>query len=247
MKISIIIPAYNEEERIGATLNHYLTYFVKLKNDHGVEANFIVVLNGCIDRTAEVVKKETKNFSNLSLIEIKQAGKGLAIIAGFKEALKKKPDLIGFVDADMATSPTAFYSLMKDLGTADGVIASRYMPGAEIFPPRPWIKRIGSRLVFESIVYLLFGMKYYDFQCGAKIFKYKVIKKILPHLKITQWAFDVELLYLCKKYGFIIKEVPTVWYDQEGSKLNILNGGIKMLGAVIRLRLEHSSLVKWWH
>ena len=72
------------------------------------------------------------------------------------------------------------------------------------------------------------------------MFTREVVQTIVPHITITQWAFDVELLYLCKKYGFKIKELPTEWYDQAESKLNVMGSGMRMLGSVIALRLFHS-------
>lgn len=241
MKISIIIPAYNEEERIGNTLHTYHRFFNALKETQLLDFELVVVLNGCVDNTLGVVQHIQSQLSNIYVINSVQPGKGLAIKLGFADALTRSNDWIGFVDADMATSPEEFYKLVINRNGYDGVIASRYMPGAEVYPPRPWIKRWGSKIFYESLVRLLFGISYYDFQCGAKVFNRPVIETITPHLTIKQWAFDVELLYLCKKNGFNVYEFPTVWYDQAGSKLR-LGAGLYMLGALIRLRLYYSPL-----
>jgi hypothetical protein len=85
-------------------------------------------------------------------------------------------------------------------------------------------------------------MRYKDYQCGAKLFKTHVIKSIINDLHVKQWAFDVELLYVCKKNKFIIREYPTVWHDQEGSKLK-LSHGIFMLGQLVKLRLQHLGYI----
>lgn len=241
MKISIIIPAYNEEERISNTLRTYHQFFNGLKNTESLDFELVVVLNGCIDNTLQVVKEIQNQVNNIYVINNEQPGKGLAIEVGFTDALTRPNDWIGFVDADMATSPEEFYKLILNSDGYDGVIASRYMPGAQVYPPRPWIKRWGSKIFYESLIRLLFGLNYYDFQCGAKIFKRHVIQTIAPKLTIKQWAFDVELLYLCKKNGFKVKESPTIWYDQAGSKLR-LGAGFYMLGALIRLRVYYSPL-----
>jgi dolichyl-phosphate beta-glucosyltransferase len=82
-------------------------------------------------------------------------------------------------------------------------------------------------------------MRYKDFQCGAKLFTRRAIARITPHLSVQQWAFDVELLYLAKKFRFSVKEVPTVWHDQDDSKLKIMRSGTRMLGSVIKLRARH--------
>src|SRR5260370_35270928 len=102
-----------------------------------------------------------------------------------------------------------------------------------------WIKYWGGRLIYDQLVKLLFGMRYHDYQCGAKLFRRAVIQTITPHLTIRQWAFDVELLFLCKKYGFAVKELPTVWHDQSHSKLRIMRSGMRMLSSVLKLRLQH--------
>lgn len=250
MKLSIIIPAYNEENRITRTLDHYARYFQELENQHALSTEIVVVLNGCKDNTLGVVQAVAQQYPMIRIVELKQAGKGLAIAAGFKDALTRSNDLIGFVDADMATSPDQFNNLVDALKSEtnyDGVIASRYMPGAKLFPPRPFIKRWGSKLIYENMIRLLFGMNYYDYQCGAKLFRRAVIQTIAPQLTVTQWAFDVEVLYLCKKHNYKILEIPTIWYDQADSKLKIMRSGFRMLSALVRMRINHSRFNKMNH
>lgn len=235
MKLSIVIPAYNEENRIERTLRTYHQFFTA----KGMPFELLVVLNGCKDNTIGVVERVRNDLgNNIIIMDLPQAGKGLAIKAGFADALTRNNELIGFVDADMATKPDAYYDLITNLGDADGIIASRYMPGAQISPPRPAYKRYGSKIIYEPLVWLLFGLTYYDLQCGAKLFKRNVIEKVTPQLTVTQWAFDAELLYLCKKAGFKIKEFPTVWEDQAESKLT-LKGGTRMLGSLFKVWWQH--------
>ena len=243
MKISIIIPAYNEQSRIERTVRAYHKFFAQKQHTDFLDCELVIVANGCTDNTMAVVERVRNDLAatndSIVILNLLQGGKGLAIKAGFADALTRNNDMIGFVDADMATSPEAFYDLIVNMGDYDGTIASRYMPGAQIFPPRPAYKRWGSRLIYEPFVKLLFGLSYYDLQCGAKIFKRYVLEKVTPQLTIRQWAFDVELLYLCKKFGYTIKEVPTVWHDQEDSKLTLV-GGLKMFWYLFKLRLAHS-------
>lgn len=234
MKISIIIPAYNEEKRIGKTLTEYASFFEGKKINH----EFIVVLNGCTDNTLSVVQDIQKKFFSIHVINLTQAGKGLAVVAGFKDALTRDNDLIGFVDADMAIRPEQFLQLIKEIGSADGIIASRYMAGAQLYPPRPAHKEVVRLLVFKPMVNVLFGMWYKDFQCGAKLFKRAVIEKVAPVMVVKSWAFDVDLLYLCKKNSFTIKEIPTVWYDQDLSTFNLFTGGANMFVSLIKLRFK---------
>lgn len=245
-KVSIVIPAYNEQDRIGATLEAYCTFFDERKaQGHLADYECLVVLNGCKDATAQAVVCEQERFSTIRMIDLAQAGKGLAIREGFKDALTRDNHLIGFVDADMATEPQHFYALIERLKfstDAAGVFASRYMHHARIFPPRPAIKRWGSKIVYESLVTVLTGMRYADYQCGAKLFRREALECVVPHLTVDQWACDVEMLYVCKRKKLPLNEVPTVWYDRAGSKLKLSNG-FKMLGAVVQIWRKHRKLV----
>lgn len=242
MKVTVVIPAYNEERRIGKTLEKYGAYFEQKAHNNEMQGELLVVLNGCTDATEQVVAHQQKRFPFIRMITAAKAGKGLALIEGFKDALTRDNDYIGFVDADMATAPQAYDQLLKEVQGYDGVIASRYIKGAQIFPQRPLIKEWGRRLFFNSTQRLILGLNYQDTQCGAKLFKASVLERLVPLLCIEQWAFDVELLYLCKQKGFTIKEVPTVWHDQDNSKLRVFQAGLPMLGSLFKVRWRHGSL-----
>jgi len=238
-RVSIIIPAYNEEERIGKTLEKYLDYFKELKKKKLLGFEIIVVLNACKDNTLIIVKKFLKN-RELKILNFKQGGKGFAIIEGFKESLKDgKNHFIGFVDADMSTAPEEFYNLIKGIGEYDGIIASRWMKNSVIKTPQTILRKITSR-GFNFLVRSILILPYKDTQCGAKLFKEKSIKNIIKDLKTTRWAFDIDLLYNLKKNGFKLKEVPTVWEDKRESKLSLFKVPFQMFSSVIRLRLIYS-------
>ena len=117
-RVAIVMPAHNEEERIGRTLEEYINYFEKVEE---LDYRIIVVLNACSDRTLEIVSK-----FDVDILNFKQGGKGFAITEGFKEALKGDFDLIGFVDADMATPPNAFYDLIKNIDGFGGIMGNRW-------------------------------------------------------------------------------------------------------------------------
>ena len=237
--LSIIIPARNEEKRIRETLDAYCSFFNELKQRNILNFEIIIVLNNTTDKTEEIIKKYCKKYKQIKYLNFKPGGKGFAIIQGFKEALKKNNKLIGFVDADMATSPQAFYNLIVQIKNFDGIIANRWDYRSKILN-RTFLRNITSN-GFNFIIRSLFLMPYKDTQCGAKLFKREVIEKILPGLNLTQWAFDVNLLYLCRKNKFKIRQVPTIWEDKENSKLNKLpKTSLQMFLGIIRLRLVNS-------
>ncbi|MEK6974036.1 MAG: dolichyl-phosphate beta-glucosyltransferase [Nanoarchaeota archaeon] len=236
MNLSIIIPAYNEEQRIKKTLEAYSNFYSK-KLKTGFE--IIVVLNGCIDNTLSIVSEYSKKHKFINHYDFKEKiGKGGAIIEGFKAA---KGSLIGYVDADLATSPEAFYDLIEKIKGCDGIIASRYLKNSIVNKKQP-IQRVIASRIFNVLVRLLFDMKFHDTQCGAKLFKKNAVDSIKNDLGITQFSFDVDLLYRLKLNGFKIIETPTVWNDQKDSKLVLKKTAPNMFFSIMRLRLRYSRL-----
>lgn len=235
--LCIVIPAYNEENRIGKTLADYHGYFVK----QPYKTHILVVLNGCTDNTKEVVEQATGYGELITYLNYKEGGKGFAIKNGFLDALKSDAEYIGFVDADGATKPDEYARLYNCLVDADaeGIIASRYRSESNITPARPWIKEWGRRLCFNPIVGCLFGLRYADTQCGAKIFKKDLLKEITERMTEPGWAFDVELLWLARQEHAHIIEEPTTWQDQDGSHLDPCCSGCEMFGALCKLRCKH--------
>ncbi|MFA5020171.1 MAG: glycosyltransferase [Candidatus Pacearchaeota archaeon] len=237
MKISIVMPAYNEENRIGRTLEEYCRFFDNIKKNKEIDYEILIVINGTTDNTEGIVKDYQKKYKEIKYLNFKQGGKGFAIVQGFKESLKGNSELIGFVDADMATSPEDFYDLVKNIGKGDGIIASRWKKGSKT--ERDFGKIIRSK-GFNFLVRSLFLLPYEDTQCGAKIFRKKVVEKIISKIESLEWAFDVDLLYLAKKNHFKIIEYPTIWHDKKGSKIVPMLVPIKMASSVIRLRMIYS-------
>jgi len=234
MKFSIVIPAHNEERRIGPTVKAYLDFFKKIPD---FDYEIIVVLNACKDRTKEVV--EQHKCKELRILEFTRGGKGFAVLEGFKDALKRGADIIGFVDADMATTPAAYYHLYRHLGQSDGVIADRYIKGA-VLHPKPTLSRRAVSRIYNAVIRAMFLMSYRDTQCGAKLFKRPALERIVNKIGMTKWAFDIELLYQIIKEGYEIKSIPTIWSDKEYSKINAFTAGPMMLLGVIRLRILNS-------
>jgi len=231
----LLIPAYNEEERIEPVLRDYAEHF---RENYSGDRQIVVVLNGCTDNTLGVVKRVATDHAEVSWLEFPAAiGKGGALIEGLK--LAPLADLIGYVDADGATSPKAFLDLVKLWDKADCVIASRWLPGAVLHQQQTGKRQFASR-VFHLIVQTLFWLNIKDTQCGAKVMRRQVVEKIHPLLRIADMAFDINLLYAIKRAGFKILEVPTEWTDKIGSKVVLGRTSLTMLLSVLRLRLVHS-------
>lgn len=238
-KLAIVIPAYNEEKRIGETLKVYSEYFEKLRKAKKIDYNILIIINNTTDNTEKIVKSYRKNNKNIKYLNLKPGGKGFAIVQGFSFALRSDFDLIGFVDADSSTSPQAFYELVENIDSYDGIIGNRWSVKSSITKKQTLLRQSASR-IFNFIVKSFFFMNYEDTQCGAKIFRREVIEKIHDKIYITQWAFDVNLLYLCKRYNFRIREFPTSWQDKGDSKLRVIQTSLKMFFGILRLRLLNS-------
>ncbi|MBL6766419.1 MAG: glycosyltransferase [Verrucomicrobiae bacterium] len=235
----ILIPAYNEEDRIEPTLRDYAEYF--RANYHG-RFEMLVVLNGCTDGTLEIVQRVAREFPEIRADDIRRPiGKGGALIEGLR--LAPTVDWIGYVDADGATPPEAFHGLLKHMGDAHCVIGSRWMRDSVLHQVQPFFRRFASR-VFHVIVELLFWMHVKDTQCPAKVARRQAIEKVHEHLRIADLAFDVNLIYSLKHERFEVLEVPVEWTDKVGSKVSssFFRSSLVMFLSVVRLRLYYSPL-----
>lgn len=234
MKLSLIIPAHNEELRLPPVLESYIRYY---SGKFGADVEIIVVVNGSSDNTLAVTEQFVKEHPVVSVInEPRRVGKGGAVLLGLRQA---RGNLIGFVDADGSTSPEVYHDLVEGIGDAGCIIASRWMKGSVVEPKQPLSRRVASR-IFNFMVNLFFGFRVHDTQCGAKLFKREVIDAVLPEIGITKWAFDVDMLFCTRRHGYRIVEIPTVWRDAEGSKIQVGRAATEMALAMVRLRLLYS-------
>jgi len=240
----ILIPAYNEEARIEPVLRDYAQFF---QQKYSGKYQIVVVLNGCKDDTLGVVQKVARDFFSVSHLDFPAPiGKGGALIEGLK--LAPLADLIGYADADGATSPAAFMEMVKSIGDADCVIGSRWLPGSKLHQAQTRLRRFFSRS-FHFIVELLFWMHIKDTQCPCKLMRREAVEKIHPTLRIADLAFDVNLLVSLKRAGFRVREVPIEWTDKVGSKVtsSLFRSSFTMFLSVVRVRLIYSPFYKWLH
>ena len=233
--VLLLIPAYNEELRIEPVLLNYAHYF---RDNYSGKFQLKVVLNGCRDKTREVVDRVAVEFPEVSVLEFTEPiGKGGALIEGLK--LAPMVDLIGYVDADGATGPAAFLDLINRSNEADCVVGSRWIKGAVLHRSQTGRRQFASR-VFHVIVQVLFRMNIRDTQCGAKVLRRAAVERIRENLFIADMAFDINLLYLIKRAKMRILEVPTEWTDKVGTKVALGKTSLTMLLSILRLRWIYS-------
>ena len=224
----LLIPAYNEEQRIGPVLQEFAAYF---ERELPGRFQLVVVLNGCRDNTMGVVQGVGKQFRSIRGLKLASAA-----------------DLIGYVDADGATAPQALHHLLKRLDDtgADCAIGSRWMPESVLHQSQTQLRRFISRC-FHYIVEGLLWMGIKDTQCPAKVARCSAVQKIHGELRVADMAFDVNFIYALKHAGFTVVEIPIEWTDKIGSKVtqSLLRSSFVMFLSVVRLRLYYSSWYKW--
>src|SRR3989441_6162770 len=239
----LLIPAYNEENRIEPVLRDFGRYFTE---NYSGKFQLVVVLNGCRDNTLSVVRGVATEFPFISALDFPDPiGKGGALIEGLKRA--PAVDLVGYVDADGASPPRAFHELVKLAGKADCIIGSRWLPGAVLHQAQPLLRRFTSRC-FHVVVETLFWMHIKDTQCPCKIMRRAAVEKIHSSLRIADLAFDVNLLYSLTHAGFSVLEVPTEWTDKIGSKVtsSLFRSSLTMFLSVVRIRLIYWPWLYRW-
>jgi len=209
MRLSVIIPAYNEFKRIGKTLESVLGYLRQQSYDWEV----IVVDNNSSDSTREIAEKY-----GVRVIDEKKPGKGYAVTTGMLEA---KGDLRLFTDADNSTTMDHIERMLPAVQKGfDIVIGSLAVRGAKVVRGEPWYRVLMGKLGNKWIqLWAVWGIN--DTQRGFKLFSSGAAKAIFPKLTIFGWGFDVEVLALAKKFHFKIKEIPVTWDNDPDSKVNI--------------------------
>jgi len=235
MRLSVIIPAYNEENRIGNSLKVILEYLSKQNYNFEI----IVVDDGSSDKTIEKVK-EIDSSDKIKILKNEiNKGKGYSIRKGMLEAIG---ECQLFSDADLSTPIGELDKFWKYLNEDyDIVIGSRALKDSVLEVRQPFYREFMGR-AFNFIVRFILGFKIKDTQCGFKIFKKDVAKHIFSIQKIEGWSFDVEILYIASKLDYKIKEVPVRWINSPSSKVNPLKDALKMFIDVSRLKRKYKDL-----
>lgn len=244
--VSIVIPAWNEEDRLARTLERYLPSL----EARGEPFEVIVVVDGVRDRTAEVATRYATRNVRVLLFPHK-LGKGGAVLAGIRVS---RYEYVGYLDADGPISPEEMYGMMEYLnGDVDCVVASRWLRGSSGASAEPLFNRIAGR-AWNFLTRSLLFLPLRDTQAGAKFFKGPVVRSLLRSVTLTNRAFDVDMLYHVRKEGRIVKEVPVQWTHDPATRMPIGRAIPVMFVSLIGVRLANSpvgkrvpsKLVRWF-
>ncbi len=230
MTYSIIIPAYNESTRIRPTLHEILRHVREMNWD----AEILVVNDGSSDDTVEVVREFGRLHPQVLLVENPgNRGKGYSVRNGMLHA---RGDLCLFTDADLSSPITEARKLFDAIENgADVAIGSRWLR-AELQTERQPLYRQAFGRIFNLALRMILGLSFADTQCGFKAFRRDAAQRIFPLQKIERWGFDPEILFLARRAGLRVEEVPVLWAHSEGTRLNPFRDGLRMFVEVLRIR-----------
>lgn len=220
---SLVIPAYNEEQRI-------IPLFEAI---HGFDGELIVVCDG-VDGTADIVDRIASERLDLTIRCLRfnhRLGKGGGVIAGLMAA---RSPLVGYFDADGSTTIDEMKRLFLTLDSVDGAIGSRWISGSTLKVRQGILRQLESR-AFNLLIRVLFGLTFHDTQCGAKVFKKSVIDAVLPMMISRGFEFDVELLWRLQGSGFVVAEVPIEWQNKGDSHVQ-KRDMLRMLSGLFMVR-----------
>ncbi|MGH2522500.1 MAG: dolichyl-phosphate beta-glucosyltransferase [Anaerolineales bacterium] len=237
MALSVIIPAYDEQERLAPHLDHVLAYL----REHYPAFELIVVDDGSRDRTAQVVTTALQGESRAQLISYQpNRGKGYAVRRG---VLASHGEQVVFLDADLSTPVEEIPRALAWLQTADVVIGSRDLPASDVRVRQPFYRRLASD-IFKFIRYLIVGLwRLQDTQCGFKAYRGPIARQLFALARVERFMFDVEILYLADRAGLRIREMPVRWMDAAGSKVRFWEGLVHMIRDLGRIRVLHRKPV----
>ena len=224
MKLSIVIPAYNEEKRIKSTLESLVDRF-----DGSCE---IIIVSESSDKTDDIVTEFSKNSAVVKLLaSSRRLGKGGAFKKGVRNA---NGEIVMLLDSDLPVPVSDVEKVVSCVGKVDVAVASREVEGTKIlvYPP---LARVFAGKAFSRIFNALFNLNVKDTQCGCKAFKKEVLERVLYSVESNGFEFDAELLFKCKRAGYKIIEVPVTWSYKPDSKLNLFKDTLKMGKGVLKL------------
>ncbi len=234
LSTTFIVPVFNEERRILTTLDDVIRFA-----DARVEpTELLLVDDGSTDRTPDLIRGRIAGHPRARLIRYEQnRGKGGAIAEGMKSAAN---DIVFFFDIDLATPLATAEPVLAGFAdpAVDIVIGTRIASAARVRKSQPWLRRsLGE--VFRLLSRILVpGVT--DFTCGFKAFRRPVGQHLFAAARVADWSFDTEVLFLARKCGYRVAEVPVEWYHVEGSKVRMLRNGIVSFWQLVAMAVRHA-------
>ena len=229
-RLTVIIPAFNEEKRLGPTLEKVCRYLQKWRNP----SEILVVDDASTDGTLALAKKWQKKYPrSIRVITYPHnVGKGGAVRAG---VLAARGNYILFSDADLSTPIEETEKLWKAMDHADMAVGSRALKDSNIVIPQPALRKL-SGWVFRTLTHLITVSVVRDTQCGFKMFSRPLGLKVMKAQRVARFGFDVEMIFLAVKYGYKVAEVPVTWADSPNSTVNPFKDGLRMFGNLLEIR-----------
>jgi dolichyl-phosphate beta-glucosyltransferase len=233
VKLSVIIPAYNEAGRIGPTLARINEYLTGL----GMDFEVVVVDDGSTDSTPDLVREAALSMPSLRLVKNgENRGKGYSVKNGF---MNSGGGLVLFSDADLSTPIEELERFLPEVENgADIVIGSRAMRESNIIKRQPLYRMLMGK-TFNKIVRVLTVRGINDTQCGFKLFRRDTCGPVFSAQKVERFAFDAELLFLAQKKGLKVVELPVRWINSPLSKVDVVRDSLRMLFDVLSIRWNY--------
>ena len=228
----IVVPAFNEAERIGPTLERIVDYFER----RATPAQVVVVDDGSADATAGIAE----GFAGRGVRVVRLAlnrGKGAALRAGVAATTG---EAVLVTDADLSTPIEELERLEPALATAELVLGSRAVAGSRITRRQPWHREWMGRS-FNRLIRLLGVTSLRDTQCGFKLMRGDVARRLFAELTVDRFAYDVELVWLARRRGYRVIEVGVAWHDSPASKVHAVRDAASLLVDVLRFRFRHRA------
>ena len=227
---SIVLPAYNESERIGATIETIFAFAAQ----RSWQTEIIVVNDGSSDDTAEVVRRCAATRPGVRLLQNPgNRGKGYSVRHGMTQA---QGEILLFSDADLSSPIAEAEKLFAAIAAGtDIAIGSRWLKTELQLRRQPIHRQLFGR-IFNLALRLILGLQFKDTQCGFKAFTRRAAQTLFPLQKIERWGFDPELLYLAKRLHLRVEEVPVAWAHRAGTRINPLRDGMRMFGEMLQIR-----------
>jgi glycosyltransferase involved in cell wall biosynthesis len=230
LHLSVVIPAYNEEARLPASLERIDAYL----REHRIEGEILVVDDGSSDRTAQLAGEFLKDRRGRVVSLAENRGKGAAVRRGVAEAAGR---WILMTDADLSAPIEEHRKLAATArdDDLDIVIASRGLADSQIEVRQAWVRQTMGK-TFNVLMRAMTGLPFRDTQCGFKLMDRRRVLPLFEKMVVDRFAFDIELLYLAVRYGLSVREIPVVWRNEPQSRVNMITDPINMLRDVARVR-----------